>query len=114
MHSSLTGRFTGCVALSALLAGIFFGGCAEGHVEDAERREGQGTGCNPISIATVSASTAEDVNPAAQAVDGDLSTRWSGYGSGATITADLGTSKNACAVSIAWYRGDLRTETFDI
>ncbi|WBQ03617.1 discoidin domain-containing protein [Kribbella sp. CA-293567] len=66
-------------------------------------------GCTTApSVARAVASTAEDINPAAHAVDGSLSTRWSGYGEGAALTLDLGTAQSLCGVKIAWYKGDQR------
>ncbi|MEV8376003.1 discoidin domain-containing protein [Kribbella sp. NPDC056861] len=59
-------------------------------------------------IANATASTAEDVNPATNAVDNNLSTRWSGYGEGAALTLDLGAAQSLCGVKVAWYKGDQR------
>ena len=69
-------------------------------------------GCERAQVASVNASTASGVNIAANAVDGSLATRWSGYGAGAAITLDLGSSRTVCGVAIAWYRGKLRRSPF--
>ncbi|MFF5235335.1 discoidin domain-containing protein [Dactylosporangium sp. NPDC000521] len=64
-------------------------------------------------IAGVRASAAEDINPAAQAVDGDLSTRWSGP-LPAWLELDLGTRRHIHGVDVAWFRGDERALTFSV
>jgi hypothetical protein len=66
----------------------------------------------PVSSAT--ASTWEDINPPAQAVDNDLGTRWSGYGYGAFLQLDLGAVRSLCAVKISWHRGNLRWNDFTV
>lgn len=67
-----------------------------------------------LGVTGVTASVFQDGNPAAQAVDGDLATRWSGQGVGAFITVDLGKLRQVCGVNVAWYQGDTRTNTFTI
>ena len=56
----------------------------------------------------------DDGNVPQNVLDGLLSTRWSSYGAGQFITADLGSTKTVCSVSVAWYRGDVRRNTFTI
>jgi chitodextrinase len=51
---------------------------------------------------------------ATQAVDGNLSTRWSGQGNGAWLKLDLGSSKTVAFVKMAFYDGASRTFTFNI
>jgi|GEM_PF-367871 len=70
----------------------------------------------PVSGSAVTASTYDVANNAvpANAVDGDLSTRWAGQGDGAFITFDLGTTQNVQLIKIAWYQGNTRTTTFDV
>lgn len=69
-----------------------------------------------IPASAVTASTYDTVNncPPANAVDGNLSTRWAGQGDGAFITFDLGPSQTVSYVKIAWYQGNTRTENFEI
>jgi poly(beta-D-mannuronate) lyase len=51
---------------------------------------------------------------ATQAVDGNLSTRWSGQGNGAWLKLDLGSSKTVAFVKMGFYDGASRTFTFNI
>ena len=44
----------------------------------------------------------------------DLNTRWSNQGFGSWIRLNLGGVKKICSLDIAWYRGNERTNTFDI
>jgi hypothetical protein len=67
----------------------------------------------PISPSWVTASTS-DVNVPANTVDNDLATRWSGYGDGAWLKVDLGTSRWVSHAKIAVYRGNERRNRFDI
>ncbi|MBA2540653.1 MAG: discoidin domain-containing protein [Deltaproteobacteria bacterium] len=69
---------------------------------------------NQLSIVGVTASGAEAANPATNAIDGSLSTRWSTLGLGSWIRADVGAVKQISSVSIAWYAGDLRTSQFKL
>ncbi|WP_202797092.1 polysaccharide lyase family 7 protein [Kribbella flavida] len=65
----------------------------------------------PVAVATASA---HDGNVPANTRDNDLSTRWSGQGDGAWIRYDLGSLRTVGSLSIAWYRGANRKQTFDI
>jgi hypothetical protein len=65
-----------------------------------------------MAISRVSASGYEAVNPPSNAIDNNLSTRWSNSGIGSWIRADLGVQKTVCSVDIAWYKGDTRTNNF--
>ncbi|WP_107485298.1 discoidin domain-containing protein [Streptomyces sp. MP131-18] len=67
----------------------------------------------PLPITAVTASS-DDGNVPANAVDGDLSTRWSAEGDGAWIRFDLGTEQTVGSVSVAWHQGDTRRSTFDV
>lgn len=58
--------------------------------------------------------SADDGNVPANAIDGNLSTRWSADGVGSWIRADLGAARPVSAVRIAWYRGDERNTSFVI
>jgi len=61
----------------------------------------------------VTAST-NDGNVPANAVDNNLSTRWSGNGDGAWLQLDLGTARTISHVKAAFLNGDTRTNRFDI
>jgi cell division septation protein DedD len=63
--------------------------------------------------AGTSAST-NDGNVPGNAVDGNLSTRWSGNGDGAWLRLDLGSSRTIGYVSVATYQGNGRKNRFDI
>jgi hypothetical protein len=63
--------------------------------------------------AGVTAST-NDGNVPANAVDGNLSTRWSANGDGQWIQLDLGSTRTVSSVKLAWLSGDVRTSTFDV
>ncbi len=65
----------------------------------------------PITAVTAGS---HDGNVPENAVDGDLSTRWSAEGDGAWIRFDLGTAQTVGSVSVAWHRGDTRRATFDV
>ncbi|MEF3306437.1 CBM96 family carbohydrate-binding protein [Paenibacillus sp. GYB003] len=66
-----------------------------------------------LPIATVTAS-GDDGNIPANTLDDDLSTRWSALGDGQWIQYDLGSVRTVRSVSLAWYRGQERTASFDI
>ncbi|MEU6405774.1 discoidin domain-containing protein [Streptomyces sp. NPDC046985] len=65
----------------------------------------------PVVAATASS---DDGNGPANAIDGNLSTRWSGAGDGVWIRFDLGSVTTVDSVSLAWYDGDSRRSTFDV
>ncbi len=66
----------------------------------------------PVTAITASGN---DGNVPARAFDNNLATRWSNNGLGSWIQADLGSPPKAISyVDIAWYRGTIRTNTFDI
>jgi unsaturated chondroitin disaccharide hydrolase len=71
-------------------------------------------GLPALTIAKVSATSAQAGNPAANAIDGNLATRWSALGDGQSITLDLGKSRPVQKVSVAFQIGDQRTARFDI
>lgn len=106
-------------ALALLFTGCVAGYDAEDPATGGEALElGDGaaalaSGCTPLAVSSVSAST-DDGNVPANAVDGSLSTRWSGYGVGAYLTVDLGAAGPVCGADIAWFRGDQRASTFTI
>jgi hypothetical protein len=70
--------------------------------------------CNPPQIAGVSASGNQEPNRPQNTLDSSLNTRWSNFGIPSWIQYDLGESQPICNVDIAWYRGNLRVNTFTI
>jgi hypothetical protein len=66
------------------------------------------------TVFSVHASVEQDRHPATQSVDGDLTTRWSGFGKGAELVLDMGSSGSISCARIAWYRGDVRQNQFTI
>ncbi|WP_248927858.1 polysaccharide lyase family 7 protein [Paenibacillus hamazuiensis] len=76
-----------------------------------------GSAAGEVKLAgTASASTYDTrcTCDASQAVDGSLSTRWSGDGDGAWLKLDLGSNKTVAFVKMAFYNGSSRTFTFDV
>src|SRR4030095_9875202 len=70
-------------------------------------------GCTTnLPISGVTASGSESGYPPSNVLDNNLATRWSSYGIGQFITADLGSIQNICSVDIAWYRGNERAYHF--
>ena len=69
--------------------------------------------CANQPLTTSITSGSEAANPPSNAIDNDLSTRWSNIGP-SWIMVDLGSIKTVCSIDIAWYRGDLRQNNFDI
>lgn len=66
-----------------------------------------------ITIAAAIAS-ANDGNVPANAIDNDLSTRWSAQGAGQWIRFDLGDVYTVASVDIAWHLGDQRRTRFEV
>ncbi|MFI5733887.1 polysaccharide lyase family 7 protein [Kribbella sp. NPDC051587] len=65
----------------------------------------------PASSVTASTS---DANVAANVVDNNYSTRWSGDGDGASLTLDLGGTKTVSHLKVAAYKGDERKNDFEL
>src|SRR5688572_21394012 len=61
----------------------------------------------------VTAST-QDTNVPANTVDNNLSTRWSGNGSGAWIRFDLGATRVIAEIGVAVHQGNARRNSFDL
>lgn len=74
---------------------------------------GTTSACSFLPVSTVTAST-NDGNVPSNVTDWNFSTRWSGSGIGAYITADLATSQNVCNVNVSWYQGNQRQNFFVI
>lgn len=70
--------------------------------------------CNILAISGATASGSQSGNPPTNAIDANLSTRWSNQGLGSSISVDFGKERSVCSVNVAWYRGNERTNTFTI
>jgi predicted phosphodiesterase len=70
--------------------------------------------CADASTQNVKTSGSQTGFPGSNVLDDNLNTRWSNNGVGSWIQLDLGTSKNICSVSIAWYKGNERQNNFVI
>jgi PKD repeat protein len=105
-----------CGALSVFACGPELPGDGDGELDgelDLLEQEVEAA-CSPAQLVGVVASVEQAGNEAPGAIDGSLDTRWSGKGVGASLTADLGAAKRVCGASLAWYQGDLRTNSFFI
>ena len=69
---------------------------------------------DPLSVADVVASSAQQGNGPANTIDGDLNTRWSAQGAGETITYSLSECATVTGLQIAWYQGNSRVATFEV
>jgi hypothetical protein len=67
-----------------------------------------------LAVSSVSASTTDGSNVAANTLDGSTSTRWSGYGNGAYITYDLGSSVSIDYIKLAVHKGDTRKASYEV
>ena len=70
--------------------------------------------CAKLPISGISAIGSETSNPASNAFDKNLNTRWTYNGIGSWIRADLGAQKTICSLDIAWYLGNQRQNNFVI
>lgn len=90
-------------------------------------RRGRLSAIGLVSLVTLTASQAlaaggfdlatasgHDGNVPANAIDGNLSTRWSSLGRGQWVQGDLGAVKSLTALDIAWYRGNERASRFTV
>ncbi|MCO1574332.1 polysaccharide lyase family 7 protein [Crossiella sp. SN42] len=68
---------------------------------------------SPLPVSGVRA-LSDDGNVAANTLDRDPATRWSGQGDGVWIEYDLGSPQTVGSVSLAWHKGDTRQDTFDV
>jgi len=69
--------------------------------------------CSIPQISGVAA-IGNDGNVPQNTLDNNLNTRWSNLGLPSWIQYDLGESQPICSVDIAWYRGNLRVNTFTV
>jgi unsaturated chondroitin disaccharide hydrolase len=67
----------------------------------------------PLPVAAVTASS-NDGNVPANAIDGNLATRWSASGDGQWLRLDLGAPRLVTKVTVAYYKGDERAARFDL
>jgi pimeloyl-ACP methyl ester carboxylesterase len=71
-------------------------------------------GETPLALASVTASSADGANVAANTLDKNPATRWSALGDGQWISYDLGARATITSTKIAWYKGDQRSTRFDV
>jgi hypothetical protein len=70
--------------------------------------------CTPIAPISVISSGSESVNPARNAMDDRLDTRWSNLGSGSWIDFDLGRVYTVGGLAVAWHMGSTQFNSFTI
>jgi F5/8 type C domain-containing protein len=70
--------------------------------------------CQSLPINAITENGHYGINIAKNAVDHNYATYWSNFGRGSWIQADLGNEKVLCSIDIAWYRGNLRHNNFEI
>ncbi|MEW6604079.1 MAG: discoidin domain-containing protein, partial [Thermoproteota archaeon] len=107
---SRKGKQIKALSLAALLAASFAGMTS---FFASEHANAASSTCDDLTITGLRASS-DDGNIPANTIDNNLKTRWSGYGIGSWIRADLGEQKVICSVDIAWYKGDQRVNDFVI
>lgn len=101
--------------MSRLTLALTAAGAALSCAESASRGGPGGIqGRQQSSCVTAVDASDDDGHGPENAIDGDLSTRWSSLGEGEWIAADLGQARDVCGVSIAWYRGTERKNDFRI
>ena len=76
----------------------------------ASAAQAQYSKINPVSVRA----SANDGNVPANAVDNNLSTRWSANGDGQWLELDLGSTRTIGYVAVALYNGNVRQSRFDI
>jgi hypothetical protein len=69
--------------------------------------------CEKLPVTSVTA-IGNDGNIPSNVIDNNLNTRWSNNGVGSWIQLDLGAKRTICSVDIAWHRGDMRVNNFEI
>jgi hypothetical protein len=89
-----------CAAVTLVLAAVAPSGAAT-YVNVTPGASGVGAGAN-------------DGNVPANAVDGNLGTRWSANGDGQWLQLDLGATRTIGHVRAAFYVGNTRRASFDI
>lgn len=66
------------------------------------------------TTAVAATATSDDGNTPANAIDGDLGTRWSASPVPQAITVDFGSTQSIYSAGIAWYEGASRVNTFTV
>lgn len=82
-------------------------------VDDENKNASSKCSCTPAQIKKSSAS-GHDGNPPHNAVDGSAVTRWSSKGKGAWLAIELSKKEVLSSLEISFYRGDSRTQFFDV
>ncbi|TSC31705.1 heparin lyase I family protein [Corallococcus sp. Z5C101001] len=73
------------------------------------------SGCTQLTPSSVKASGDDGTGSvAANALDDQLTTRWSSLGKGQWLDFDLGSTKGVSGMSVAWHQGNTRVNTFTI
>ena len=70
--------------------------------------------CQSLPIYAITNNGHYGINIAINALDRNYATYWSNLGRGSWIQADLGEEKVLCSLDIAWYRGNLRHNNFEV
>jgi len=73
-----------------------------------------GTRCQNLPIYAITSNGHYGINIAKNILDHNYTTYWSNLGRGSWIQADLGEQKVLCSLDIAWYRGNLRLNNFEV
>ncbi|HET7391700.1 MAG TPA: discoidin domain-containing protein, partial [Nitrososphaeraceae archaeon] len=70
--------------------------------------------CQSLPINAITNNAHYGINIAKNTLDHNYATYWSNLGRGSWIQADLGEEKVLCSLDIAWYRGNLRHNNFEV
>ena len=99
----------------ALMAVAFVGcGPEEQHDEVADARAALSSVSVKLSVSSATADDVQSPNVPARVLDGNLSTRWSGFGDPVNLYLDLGAVATIDYLKIAFFKGDQRTSSFQI
>ena len=99
--------------VSARYVRVTVNGNSENNLAAISEMSINGRTCSVPQISAVGA-TGNDGNVPQNTLDNNLNTRWSNFGLPSSIRYDLGESQPICNVDIAWYKGNLRVNTFTI
>ena len=99
--------------VSARYVRVTVNGNSENNLAAISEMSINGRTCSVPQISAVGA-TGNDGNVPQNTLDNNLNTRWSNFGLPSSIRYDLGESQSICNVDIAWYKGNLRVNTFTI
>ena len=103
--------------LSLLTTTFLFTSCSKDEINEEQELESTteamlSTSSVELSYDSVYATTSHSNYPVEYAFDNNSSTRWSGYGTSASIIMDLGTAKKVDYVTIAFRGGNTRQYSF--